>query len=251
MNSLSRTATALATVSFSICLTSTAQAQSNGTIRSIRRYTVKTERAGDMAAAIKEANAIYKKAGMDKSISIWRSLTGPTELVRVDYYEKFADLDAGPDPKLAPYAAEMARITARIVDSFAKSDRVIDIVMPNLSLPRTAAPPKMLMVWTAVVKPGKIRELLDLERDEFLPAMKNAGVQSYTFARTRFGGPDGEVRSATGLNSWADLDGSNPIRKGMGEEKYTAYVAKVSPLFQEYRYEVFRFDAELSYVPAK
>jgi hypothetical protein len=44
--------------------------QPNGNIRSIRRYTIKTERAGDMAADIKEVNEIYRKAGMDKSIGM-------------------------------------------------------------------------------------------------------------------------------------------------------------------------------------
>jgi hypothetical protein len=242
--------TTFAALTLTLCFSATMLAQPSGNIRSIRHYTVKTERTGDLAAAIKEANAIYKKAGREKPILIWRSLTGPTELLRVDYYEKFADLDAESDPKMKPFEAEYAVIVRRILDSFAKSERVIDVVLPDLSLPRAATPPKMLMVWTARIKMDKAREFYELEKNEFLPAMKNAGVHSYTFARTRFGGPNGEVRSAVGLNNWAELDGPSLVRKGMGD-KYAAYVAKVEGLLEEYRYDIYRLDQDLSYIPMK
>lgn len=227
-----------------------ALAQPVGNIRSIRHITVKAERAGDLTAAIKEANAVFKKAGREKPIIIWRSLTGPTELLRVDYYEKFADLDSEAYPKMKPYEGEYAAIARRILDSFAKSERVIDIVLPDLSLPRAATPPKMLMIWTARIKMDKAREFYELEKNEFLPAMKNAGVHSYNFARTRFGGPNGEVRSAVGLDNWAELDGPSLVRKGMGD-KYAAYVAKVEGMLEEYRYDIYRLDPELSYIPVK
>ena len=55
--------------------------QPSRNIRSITRYTVKSDRAGDLSAAIKEYNVVLKKAGWDQSMSVWRSLTGPSELV--------------------------------------------------------------------------------------------------------------------------------------------------------------------------
>lgn len=242
--------TTFAALTLALCFSPATLAQPTGNIRSIRHITVKAERAGDLAAAIKEANAVFKKAGRERPIIIWRSLTGPTELLRVDYFEKFADLDSEADPKMKQFEAEYAPIVGRILDSFAKSERVIDIVLPDLSMPRAATPPKMLMIWTARIKMDKAREFYELEKNEFLPAMKNAGVHGYSFARTRFGGPNGEVRSAVGLNNWAELDGPSLVRKGMGD-KYAAYVAKVEGMLEEYRYDIYRLDQELSYIPMK
>ena len=70
-----------------------AQQAAGPRIRVTTRYTVRSDRTDDMAAAIKEYNAILKKAMWDKSYTIWRSVTGPAEMVRVDYHEKWAELD--------------------------------------------------------------------------------------------------------------------------------------------------------------
>jgi hypothetical protein len=222
-------------------------------IRTIMTYTVKSDRAGDMAAAIKEYNAILKKALWDKTYTMWRSTTGPAQLVRVDYHANWADLDAvtSKDPKLKEYQTELARITLRITESFLTSSRVVDMVNPEISLPRPAEMPKMIMVWTAHVKQGKMREAIAMEKNEYAPAVKSAGIKLYAFATTRFGAPANEVRSTTGLESWADLDQANPVRKGMGEEKYRAFSDKMGALLDDYRYEVFRYDSDLSYIAAK
>jgi hypothetical protein len=53
-----------------------------------------------------------------------------------------------------------------------------------------------------------------------------------------------------GLNNWAELDGPSLVRKGMGD-KYAAYVAKVEGLLEEYRYDIYRLDQDLSYIPMK
>jgi hypothetical protein len=221
--------------------------------RSVSHITVNTDRSGDMAAAIKEYNAILKKAQWDKNYTIWRSLTGSAEIVRVDYYDKWADLDKSfiKDPKLKEYQAELTRITQRITDSFQSTTRVIDLVNQEVSMPRPAEMPKMLMVLTAHVKEGKMQEAVSLEKTEYAPALKSAGIKSYTFAHARFGAPSNEIRSSVGLENWADLDQTNPVRKAMGDEKYRAFSAKMTGLLDDYRYEIYRFDAELSYVASK
>jgi hypothetical protein len=229
-----------------------ASAQPTGNIRSITRYTVRPDRAGDLTAAIKEYNEVLKKAGWDKRMTVWRTLTGPSELVLVTYHEKYADLDytRSKDPRFKDSEAEMARILARINNSFEHSERIIDVVNQDLSLPRTAEPPKMILVWTGHVKEEKMHEFLELEKNEFMPAMKNAGVKVYLFSHTRFGGTNNEYRASTGIDNWAALDGQSPIRKGLGD-KYVAYVAKMATILEDYHYEVYRLDSELSFIPSK
>jgi hypothetical protein len=217
------------------------------------RYTVKSDRAGDLSAAIKEYNALLKKAGWDKRYTIWRSASGPGEMLRVDYYDKFADLDAplARDPKLKDYQAELARITTRINESFVSNTRIVELVNREVSLPRTPEVPKMLLVWTAHVKQGKMRETIEAEKTEYAPAIKAAGIKTYVFATNRFGAPYNEIRSSVGLDNWAELDQSNPVRKAMGDEKYRAFAIKMDALLEDYRYDVYRLDSELSYIPGK
>ena len=226
-----------------------AQDASKPSIRATTHYILKSDRTGDMAAAIQEYNEILKKARWDKTYTIWRSASGPAEMMRVDYYDKWADLDANTarDPKLKDYQAEITRITARINESFVSSNRVIDIVNQEASMPRPAEPPKMLMIWTAHVKADKMREAVDLEKNEYAAAMKTTGVKTYIFAVTRYGGPANEIRSSTGLDNWAAIDQPNMVRKAMGDDKYRAFTAKMDALLEDYRYDIYRYDAELSF----
>jgi hypothetical protein len=50
------------------------------------------------------------------------------------------------------------------------------------------------------------------------------------------------------LDTWADFDQSNPIRKALGEDKYRTFADKMNTLLEDYRYDVYRFDPELSYI---
>ncbi len=228
------------------------QAQSSATIRSISNYTVKIERNGDLIAAIKEYNAILKKAGYDKARLTFRSLTGPTHMALVTTHQKWAELDdtLAQDPRFKDSQAELARILVRINDSFISANRVIDLVNSQMSI-SSAEPPKMVMVWTAHVKEGKMRDVIALERDEYLPAIKAAGFKSYNFAVARFGAPSNEIHAVTGLEKWADFDSDNPIRKAMGDAKFTDFSTRMNALLDDFTYEMYRYDADLSYVPAK
>jgi len=230
-----------------------AQQAARPPIRTMTHYKLKADRMGDMAAAIKEYNGILKKALWDKSYTIWRSATGPGELVRVDYHEKWAELDTPliREPKLKEYQTDITRIARRINDSFESSIRVIDIVNQEISLPRPAEPPKMVMVWTAHVKDGKMQDAMALEKNDYVPALKSAGFKSYIFSRARFGAPSNEIHASVGLEKWADLDQPNPVRKAMGDEKYHAFSEKMGAVLDDYRYEIYRYDPELSYIAAK
>lgn len=205
-----------------------------------------------MAAAIKEYNELLRKAHWDKEFQIWRSLSGPAEMVRVDIAHKWSDLDTqlARDPKFKDYQADLARINARINESFVSSSRIVELVDPKASF-SSGGTPKMIEVWTAHVKEDKVRDAIDLERNEYAPAMKAAGVKMYNFSQTRFGAPTNEIRSVTALENWAELDNPNPVRKTMGDEKYRAFSEKMNALLEDFSYNIYRYDAELSYVPAK
>jgi hypothetical protein len=229
-------------------LASSASAQ-DGTIRSVTLYTVKPDRVGDFQAEIKEYNAVLAKGGSTRYDSVWVSLTGPREYALVSYRDKWADLDAGADPKMKDQAADQARIGLRIIACTESSRRIIDEIKPELSLPDSGEVPKMIRVLVTDVRPDKIGDYLDLMKNEILPAVKKGGVKDYTFASRRFGAPNTQFISVAGMNSWADFDGEFGAEKGLGKEGYKALVAKVRMLITSSQYDVYRFESDLSYLP--
>jgi hypothetical protein len=229
-------------------LASSASAQ-GGSIRSVTLYTVKPDRVGDFQAEIKEYNAVLAKGGSTRYDSVWLSLTGPREYALVSYRDKWADLDAGADPKMKDQAADLARIGLRIIACTESSRRIIDEIRPELSLPDSGEVPKMIRVLVTDVRPDKIGDYLDLMKNEILPAVKKGGVKDYTFASRRFGAPNTQFISVAGMSSWADFDGEFGAEKGLGKEGYKALVTKVRMLIASSQYDVYRFEPDLSYLP--
>ena len=208
-------------------LASTAFAQ-DANIRSVTLYTIKPDRVGDFQAAVKEYDAILAKSGSERYASTWVSLTGPHEYARVAYHTKWAELDATTDPKTKDQAGDLARISARIADCEESSRRIIDEVIPELSLPPSGEIPKMIRVLVSDIRPDKIGDYRDLVKNEILPGVKKGGVKDYTFAARRFGAPNTQFISVAGMDSWADFDGEFGAEKGLGKEGYQALLLRAS-----------------------
>jgi hypothetical protein len=225
-----------------------AQAQQTN-IRSVRFYTVKTDRVGDFQAAIKDANAIMAKAGSDRYFSIWASLTGPTEYVRVDNYTKWADLDRGADPKLKEQQAALQQITTRIMQCVESSHRVIEQELPELTLPISGALPKMIRASQSRVRPDKVNEYLELVKSDVFPAAKKSGLKFFSVAQVRYGAPTTEFISVAGLDHWADFDAGFGVEKAMGKEGYQRFLTRMRPLLVDTEYNVYRLMPDLSYLP--
>jgi quinol monooxygenase YgiN len=223
--------------------------QPNANIRSVTFYTVKPDRLADFQAAIKEFNAIAKKAGSTHYYTIWHSLTGPNEYLRAENFTSWADLDAGADPKLKEQAVEMRVISNRIIQCTESSHRSIDEVVPELSLPQSPEIPKMIRVLQTKVKPDKVGEYLELYKSEVLPAVKKSGLTFYDLAQSRYGSASTQFVSVAGLNSWSNLDGGFGAEKAMGKEGYQRFLVKIRPFIVESEYNIFSFMPALSYVP--
>jgi hypothetical protein len=229
-------------------LVTSASAQA-GNIRSVTFYTVKPDRVGDFQAEIKEYNAVLAKGGSTHYGSVWVSLTGPRVYVLVSYYTKWADLDAGADPKMKEQAADLARIGMRITNCTDSWHRIIEEVMPDLSLPASMEMPKMIRVLVTQVRPDKFNDYLELVKKEVLPAAQKGGLKSFSVAQTRYGAPSTEITSVAGLNNWADLDGGFGVEKGLGKEGYQSLLVKVRALIIQSDADVYRFQPDLSYLP--
>ena len=221
-------------------------------IQSVRFYTIKPDRVGDFLAATREHSAVSKKGESNRYYSTWHSLTGANEYVRVDFYTKWADLDAatGPEPKMKEQAAQLQSITTRIAQCEESTHRVISEVLPDLGLPQTGELPKMIRVLRTRVRPDKISEYLGMVKGEVLPAAKKAGLSLYTVSQGRYGTLSSEFVSVASLNNWGDLDGGTWIQKTMGEEGYQRFLLKLRPLTVESEATIYRFVPDSSYLPA-
>lgn len=230
-------------------LMASASAQ-RGNIQTVTFYTVKPDRVGDFEAEIKELNALDLKAGSTRYASMWVSLTGPREFVRASYHNKWAELDADADPKMKDVAADVARVTARILACTDSSRRIIAEVQPDLSVQTSDDMPKMIRVLTTDIRPEKYREYLALVKSDILPAAQKGGLKLYEFSESRYGGPNTQVTSIVAMDSWADLDGGQVgVQKGLGKEGYENLLAKVRPLILQSVVNEYRFLPDISYLP--
>jgi len=229
-------------------LVTSASAQ-QGTIQSVTFYTVKPDRVGDFQAEIKELNALYAKGGSTNYASMWVSLTGQRVYVRASYYKTWAELDAGPDPKLKDEAADVARVGARIIDCTESWRRLIAEVQPDLSIPATEFP-KMIRVLTTDVRPDKYKEYLAVVKSDILPAAQKGGLKLYEFSESRYGASNSQVSSIVAVDKWADFDGEFGIEKVLGKEGYEALRDKIRPLITHSEADVYRFLPDISYLPA-
>jgi hypothetical protein len=234
-----------------VVLATPASAQ-DANIRSITFYTVKPDRIGDFQAEIKEYNAILSKAGSDRYSSMWVSLTGDHVYARVQMYSKWADLDStvDNDPKLKDQAADLARASFRIIECTSSWHREIDVVNPDLSLPESGDPPKMIRVLVTQVRPEKFRDYLDFQKNVILPAIKKSGAKFYDFADEHFGGPGPTFVSVVGFNNWADLDAGVGAEKGVSKDEYQTIVDKAHALIVSSNFIIYRYLPDSSYLPA-
>ena len=234
------------------CLAWPVFGQSTPSIRSTTTYTVKPDRVGDFTGAVKEYNALLKKAGYDKGYSMWVRATGPVEYLAVSYSSKWAEFDVtrNNDPKLKDVQVELTAIGRRILSCVEKYDRVIMQVNTALSLPRQAEPSKMIQSVKVHVHPDKVSDYLALLKSDLFPAVQKSEIKVFAVAQARFGAPSYELRITVGVDKWADVDGTPPIVTAMGgQDHYNAYLKKARPMTSFAQFDVSRYVPELSYRP--
>ncbi len=238
---------------FAAALVTSASAQ-QGNIQSVTFYTVKPDRIGDFLAEIKEYNALMAKGGSTNYASMWVSLTGPREYVRASYYHTWSELDAGPDPKLKDEAADLARVSVRIIDCTESSRRIIAEIQPDLSIELMTDMPKMIRVLTTDVRPEHFNDYIALVKSDIMPAAQKAGLKLYEFSEARYGTSSTQVTSVVPMDSWSELDQPYGVEKALGKRGYEALRERVRPLITQSVFNEYRFLPDVSYLapaPAK
>ncbi len=217
------------------------------TIQRIAFYRLKPDRVSDFVAAVKEYAEVEKKAGAKHDYTTWASLTGDREFGRVDLYSKFAELDAAADPS-APGAGDRARLVAKINDCTESTRTVITRIDPETLIGGSGYPPMVSVTWVTA-QAGKARDFAAFAKSDTLPLHKKAGTKFFFVAQVVLGGPSSEFEIVSGMPNWAALDGPS-LLMSMGQEAYDRFRTKRNELMVNRREEVYRFRADLSYLPA-
>jgi len=217
-------------------------------LRTVLFVKLKLDQEENWKTTVKDYTAILKKAGSEQQATVWESQTGPREYAVVWYSAKWKDIGED-DPKLKNSASEIGAVLARLNTETDSLDYWIDEMQPDLGIPSKEVPTMVRTSRTRVIQ-GKMDEVKAMFHDQIVPAVKKSGATDYGVAVARFGTPSNEFHSYLGLSGWADLDGPIGTEKGMSAAEYKAFLAKVSSLIESTEWSMWKFEPELSYVPA-
>jgi len=233
---------AVALIAF--CLPSLAQ----GNIRTVLFVKVKLGQEGNWAAAVKDYAATFKKAGVEQGFTVWESESGPSQHAVVWYSAKWKEIDEQ-DPKLKPVEADVARLFERLDQVTESLETWIDEMQPDLTI-RSMNIPAYVRVGRTKVISGKMDDVKAIFHDTIYPAIKKAGYTDYGVAMAKYGTPSNEFHTYIGLSGWDELDSPFGTEKGMSPAEYKAFQAKVTPLIESTEWSMWKYQPELSYVPA-
>jgi quinol monooxygenase YgiN len=241
---LSRFFTA-AVVLTAVCLPCFAQ---QGNLRTVLFVKLKLDQQDNWKAAVKDLVVLHQKAGSDQQFTVWESQTGPGEFAVVWYSAKWKDMGEN-DPKLKSSAADLAGIFSRLNGQTESLNIWIDEMQPDMAISSKEIPTMVRTGRTRVV-PGKMDEMKAVLREQIVPAIKKSGATSYGVAVARYGTPANEIHSYVGLSGWADLDGPIGTEKAMSPAEYKAFMAKVQTLVESTEWTIWKYQPDLSYIPA-
>jgi hypothetical protein len=110
-----------------------------------------------------------------------------------------------------------------------------------------AAESRMLQLTVAHIRPGMMREYIDYQKSDVIPALEKAGIKSRRSWRTAVFGNLFEVAHVTDISSLDQYDSPPPMQSALGEQGFAAYQAKLGGMVTDARTYAIRTRPDLSY----
>lgn len=217
-------------------------------LRTVLFVKLKMDQQDNWKAAVKDLVAVHQKAAADQTFTVWESQTGPAEFAVVWYNAKWKDVGED-DPKLKSSSADLASIFSRLNGQTESLTMWIDEMQPDMTVRSRDIPP-MVRTGRTRVMPGKMDDMKALFREQIVPALKKSGATSYGVAQARYGTAANEMHTYLGLSGWGDLDSPFGVEKGMSSAEYKAFLVKVQTLVESTEWTIWKYQPDLSYVPA-
>jgi len=200
-----------------------------------------------------EANPALKKGGMKERHAYTTGVFGEAyEYVYVTPIENFANYD-GPSAVVKALGEEGARSFGAKARRFVASSRTFAVrTRPDLSIEgSTTNPPKLAVINTITVVPGKNLEFEALFKNELLPVAKKMGVTALLVSQTVVGGNTNEYTAIGLFDSFAEVSKGSPLVRGLGgPEGFNRFLLKFTGIVASHERTIARFVPDMSFTAA-
>jgi hypothetical protein len=196
----------------------------------------------------KETIPTLQKGGVQQR-EAWRTAVGESgEVAFVTPMANLAVRDE-PNPIVKALGEEGARAYFAKYTRFIASSRSFIIrTRPDLSYePTSKEPPKLAVLSSLSIAPGRITDYENHVKTDVLPIQKKAQSLGYLVSQTIFGGDGNEFVTLTLVNSFADLDKGPAATRVLGPEGAAKLSAKTAGIITHTERIVIRYDPELSF----
>jgi hypothetical protein len=201
-------------------------------------------------------NPALRKAGVKERSVFETAVFGNSyEYVIVSHIDSLAQYDEPMSPLRKALGDNAWR------DYVAKSRRCVDSVQtfadqsrPDLSyMGRVATmtgPPKLAVVNSVSITPGRSAAFENLVKAEILPVMKKADVLGYFVNQTVFGGDGNGYTTILFVDSFAEIGKGSPFVRALGPEGASRFFTRFAGLVSHQERVISRYNPDLSLAPA-
>jgi len=167
--------------------------------------------------------------------------------VVVSYHARWSELDN--TGALKEVAADLAPLRARMRQCLERSQRIIDVVVPECSIRSSnAGTPSLVSVTRRRIRPEHTEDYIQAVKTEIIPAMRKAEIPMSLLTRSVFGEPGPVYRRMTPVKSWAVMDEPPRLTAAMGgPAAMQKFTARLDPWIIETETQVYSHMPELDY----
>lgn len=215
---------------------------------------VKPEMVPDFENMIKTDILPALAKGGAKHSDVWQTIGfgNSFEYVIVNPIEKYAQYD-GPSPMMKGMGKEGMAAWAAKASRMVNGVRTVAYdLRPDLSyMTELQEPPKMAVVTTVTVTPGRNAEFENFIKNDWLPVIRKSGIKGYWTHQVAFGDDVNQYLIVVLHDNFAEIDKGSPVARVIGQDGMAKLQQKL-PVGVIVRQErtVSRFVPELSYRPA-
>jgi hypothetical protein len=201
----------------------------------VRVITVKAGSVGEFEDLLGELNAARIEAG-DSALSVFQVVHGPQNVYHIQTtIESLSEFEASGDPPMPP--GQMAALFGRLVRTIETQERLLVRLTPELwLLPEQNAQLDSSGLWVMrryTAMPGRVADFVEWYRDDYVPAVREAGAQAMFINPIAFGGNTRTYVEASPLiGGWSALDGPNPLAQSMGAEAAQRLISRGGALIE-------------------
>jgi hypothetical protein len=198
-------------------------------------------------------NPALKKAGVKERGIFETAVFGPSfQYVVITPITSFAQYDepvgllrkALGEDAYRDYVAKARRCTLS-VQTFAEVARLDLSYMGKMAT--MTGPPKLAVVNSLSIVPGRAAAFENLVKTEVLPVMKKADVIGYFVSQSMFGGDGYGYTSVVFYDSFAEIGKGSPFMRALGPAGSAAFFAKFAGVVAHQERMIARFNADLSF----